>query len=157
MSINRQIAGIVRRNPSLMLIAYHLYRFIQPKYSVGVVGVVINDLEQVLLVEHVFHPKVPWGLPGGWIGRNENPEKTIAREIREELDMTIEVDKVLLTRRTQYNHIDIAYLCSPKSDIGEISYELLDYKWHRLEELPRVHSFHYQAIDKAYAELRQQD
>ena len=42
---------------------------------------------QVLLVEHVFHPYAPWGLPGGWIDRNESPSQTaVIRELQEELN-----------------------------------------------------------------------
>lgn len=146
----QQLAAVIRRIPRLMLIPYYLYRFIQPKYSVGVVGVVINEKREVLLVEHVFHPKLPWGLPGGWIGFNEDPSQAVVREFAEELKLTIDIDHLLLLRRTQYHHLDIAYLCQKHSEVGMVSYELLGYDWFKQENLPRLHKFHYEAIENAF-------
>ena len=146
----QQVANIVRRIPKLMLIPYYTYRFFQPKYSVGVVGVVINEQREILLVEHVFHPRLPWGLPGGWIGFNEDPSEAVVREFAEELDLTVHIKNLLLMRRTQYNHLDVAYLCQAQSDIGAVSYELLRYNWFSQDNLPRLHSFHYEAVKKAF-------
>jgi ADP-ribose pyrophosphatase YjhB (NUDIX family) len=146
----QQLAAVIRRIPKLMLIPYHLYRFIQPKYSVGVVGVVLNEQREVLLVEHVFHPRKPWGLPGGWIGFNEDPSQAVIREFAEELDLTIDIEHLLLIRRTEFNHLDFAYLCQTKGEIGTISYELLAYDWFKQENLPHLHTFHDEAIKAAF-------
>jgi 8-oxo-dGTP pyrophosphatase MutT (NUDIX family) len=150
MPLRQKLASVIRRIPSLMLIFYYLYRFIQPKYSIGVVGVVLNDNHEVLIVEHVFHPRQPWGLPGGWIGHNEDPSKTIKRELQEELGLDVQVQKLLLTMRTQYNHLDMAYLCIPDTTISKISYELLGYRWCERHKLPDLHSFHVRAIEQAF-------
>lgn len=149
--MNQRIARIVRRIPKLMIVAYYVYRFFQPKYSMGVVGVVINDAGQVLLVEHVFHPQLPWGLPGGWIGHNENPEDTIVREIQEELNLSVTVEQLLMTKRTEYNHVDVAFVCSPTGTIGTLSYELLGYQWYERDAIPRIHHFHANAIALGYS------
>lgn len=147
----QQLATIIRRIPKLMLIPYYIYRFFQPKYSVGVVGIVINEQREILLVEHVFHPKLPWGLPGGWIGLNEDPSEAVVREFAEELDLTVAIDHLLLMRRTQYNHLDVAYLCQAQSNIGTVSYELLRYDWFSQDKLPSLHTFHTDAIKKAFS------
>jgi ADP-ribose pyrophosphatase YjhB (NUDIX family) len=146
----QQLATIIRRIPKLMLIPYYTYRFFQPKYSVGVVGLVINEQREILLVEHVFHPKLPWGLPGGWIGNNEDPSEAVIRELSEELKLSVGIQSLLLMRRTQYNHLDIAYLCQTQSDIGVLSYELLSYDWFSQDKLPPLHNFHYEAINAAF-------
>lgn len=150
MPIRRNLASLIRRIPALMLILYFLYRFIQPKYSVGVVGVVVNNNREVLLVEHVFHPRHAWGLPGGWIGYNENPARTIERELQEELGLDVRIEHLLLTTRTEKNHLDIAYLCVPNGGIGKLSYELLGYSWYHRHDLPILHPFHQQAIEQAF-------
>ena len=134
-----------------MLVPYYTYRFFQPKYSIGVIGVVLNQASEVLLVEHVFHPRIPWGLPGGWIGFNEDPSVAVIREFREELSLEISIVSLLLTKRTQFNHLDIAYLCESNNDIGELSYELLGFKWFSKSNLPPLHKFHYEAITAALA------
>jgi len=149
MSLRQRIASLVRRSPRLMVIAYYLYRFIQPKYSVGVAGVVLNDAQEILLVEHVFHPRLPWGLPGGWVDWNEEPASAIVREMQEELNLDVEIERVLLVNRTKFNHVDIAYLCQTESAVGDLSYELLGYAWVAFADLPPMHSFQYQAIQAA--------
>jgi 8-oxo-dGTP diphosphatase len=149
MAIRQQLASFIRRFPTLMLIPYYSYRFFQPKYSVGVVGVVLDSESRVLLVEHLFHPRLPWGLPGGWINTNEDPAQAAVREISEELELEVEANLLLVMKRTQFNHLDIAFLCRANGDIGQLSYELLGYKWFSFEELPTLHPFHYQAIKKA--------
>lgn len=149
MSQRQQLASLIRRVPVLMLIPYYAYRFFQPKYSIGVIGVVINNEGKVLLVEHVFHPRLPWGLPGGWINFNEDPAQAAERELFEELALEVDAKRLLLMERTQFNHLDVAYLCEAKSEVGSLSYELLGYRWYAFEELPRLHLFHYQAIKLA--------
>jgi len=146
----QQMASIIRRIPKLMIIPYYTYRFFQPKYSVGVVGAVINEQREILLVEHVFHPTLPWGLPGGWIGFNEDPSDAVIREFSEELDLTIDIADLILMQRTDYNHLDIAYLCQARGDIGTVSYELLRYQWFTEDNLPHLHRFHNDAIQKAF-------
>lgn len=145
------VAQLIRHLSPLMRVAYYVYRFFQPKYSVGVVGVVWQG-ERVLLVEHVFHPKLAWGLPGGWIGFNEDPSHAVQRELQEELGLTITQTELLLTEKTQYHHLDIAFECFPTNEIGNLSGELLAYKWYLISELPRIHAFHYRAILKSHAQ-----
>lgn len=149
MAIRQQLAQVIRRFPRLMLIPYYTYRFFQPKYSVGVIGVVLNSDNKILLVEHLFHPRLPWGLPGGWINFNEDPDKAVERELSEELALEVDAHRLLLMERSSFNHINVAYLCQAKNDVGKLSYELLGYKWFRFEELPQLHEFHYHAIQVA--------
>lgn len=153
MSVRHNLATTIRRAPILMRIPYYLYRLIQPKYSIGVIGVVFNEQREVLLVEHVFHPQLPWGVPGGWIGKNEDPAKAVARELSEELRLSVEVKRLLMMERTQRNHLDVAYLCDAQNSVGDISYELLQYRWCQLDEMPRLKRFHYDAIMQAHALL----
>ncbi len=146
-----RLAATIRRFPILLHLPYRAYRLIQPKYTVGVVGVLFNDAGKILLVEHVFHPKHPWGLPGGWIGKDEIPEKAIAREFHEELQIHIEAERLLLLERTQPNHLDIAFGCTSNETIGELSFELLSYDWFSLDELPAMYGFQRRAIAVAAA------
>ena len=157
MSFRHQLATVIRKTPLLMRIPYYLYRFIQPKYSVGVIGVVVNAEREILLVEHVFHPTLPWGLPGGWIGFNEDPKETVAREIREELGLAITVDELLIATRTEYHHLDFAFLCTPVGEVTTLSYELLGYEWVKRQNLPRIHGFHYRAVEAAFMMLEEKE
>ncbi len=147
----RNMATIVRRVPRLVYMARVVWRIRQPRFTAGVVGVVLNDMGQVLLVEHVFHPHNPWGLPGGWVDRHENPAETILRELREELELAVDVGPLLLAEVAFGNHLDFAYLCHLTGSIGKLSSELLDYRWIDPMDLPRLHTFHYKAIQQALA------
>lgn len=145
----KHAATLLRKYPKIMAVPYHAYRFLQPKFTLGVIGVVVNEASEVLLVEHVFHPYHPVGLPGGWVGRNEDPAEALVRELQEELSLNVEICHVVHSQRTQYNHLDVAFLCKPTNQVGTLSYELLNYHWHSHEQLPRLHPFHRQAITHA--------
>lgn len=151
LNFRNRLALILRRFPLLVRFLYSVYRIIQPKFTIGVTGVVFNQNGQVLLVEHLFHPKIPWGLPGGWIDNNEDPAAAVQRELREELALNVTIKSLVHTEKTQYNHIDIAFLCHANNEIGSLSYELLAYRWHDTNTLPRLHKFHYDAIVQAHA------
>ncbi len=123
-----------------------LWGFSRARFSAGVIGVVFNDSGQVLLVEHVFHPHTPWGLPGGWIERREDPATALCREFFEELELQISADRILALELGYGDHIDFAYLCTTKGQVGKLSSELLDYQWFDVQALPRLQKFHYRAI-----------
>src|SRR5688572_8171844 len=76
----RQVARILLQYPILAVLIRKIVRLFQGRYTAGVVGVVVNARGEVLIVEHVFHPESPWGLPGGWLGWREDPHLAVARE-----------------------------------------------------------------------------
>jgi 8-oxo-dGTP diphosphatase len=144
-----RVARFVRKNPGLMRVFHSGYRVLQAKYSIGVVGVVFNDENKILLAEHVFHPISPWGLPGGWLNTNEQPSHGVQREILEELSLTVTVDMVLLSEISYPYHLDIAFLCHPIGEVGTLSSELLAYDWVDPSSLPKLVRFHQRAVDRA--------
>jgi 8-oxo-dGTP pyrophosphatase MutT (NUDIX family) len=153
----RRVAQFLQKAPWIVGIARSFWRIGQPKFTAGAVGVVLNAQNQVLLVEHVFHPYTPWGLPGGWVDRHENPSETIARELREELELTVEVDSLLLVEVDFGNHLDFAYLCHATSPVGNLSNELLDYRWYDMDALPKLRRFNVQAINIALKQMSQKE
>jgi len=149
----RQFAGFIRRYPLLIRLPYIVYRRFQPRYTIGVVGVLINNSGQILIVEHVLHPENPWGLPGGWIGKNEEPADAVVRELKEELQLDATVKNVIYIKKPSRNHIDIAFLCEASNTVGTLSHELLDYQWVAPDELPSLNIFHKAAINSALNNL----
>jgi ADP-ribose pyrophosphatase YjhB (NUDIX family) len=143
------VAAFVRKMPWTVVLARNIWRLGQAKFSAGVVGVVFDDQDRVLLVEHVFHPYVPWGLPGGWVDRRESPADAIQRELKEELRLDAQVISILLIDLYEGNHLDFAYLCRVDGQVGQLSRELLNYGWYDPNDLPRLPKFHYQAIQYA--------
>lgn len=133
-----------------MRLPYLLIRAVQPRYTVGVAAVVLDGEGRVLLVEHTYHPRYPWGLPGGWIDRDEDPARAVLRELDEELGLEARVVRILHLSKTLPNHIDLAYLCEARGSIGSLCHELLDYSWVARGDLPPVKRFHRRSIDIAF-------
>jgi 8-oxo-dGTP pyrophosphatase MutT (NUDIX family) len=148
------VAAFVRKAPWTVAVGRVFWRIRQAKFSAGVVGVIFDKQGRVLLVEHVFHPYAPWGLPGGWVDRGESPAETVQRELFEELQLSIEVGPILMVETEYGNHLDFAYLCYSDGQVGKLSGELLDYGWYALDNLPRLHKFHYRVITSAAEMLK---
>ncbi len=155
----RQIAALVRRMPWIGGLAIFVSRRFQPWVTVGVVGAVFDDAGRVLVVEHVFHPKYPWGLSGGWMNHDEDPDETVRRELLEETGLQVEVIKPLVIKRTPniHRHLDMSYLCRLAPDSGDIQLcsELLDYRWADPSDLPLLSPYHRRVIQAALAERAQ--
>ena len=147
--MSRYIAPILRRFPLLMKLPYFVIQRTRPRYTIGVAAVIFDQSGAALLVEHAYHPRDPWGLPGGWIDADEDPAQAILRELREELSLTAEIRRVVHVARTVPNHVDIAFLCAAKSPVGALSHELLAWRWVAMEALPRLKPFHARAIQLA--------
>lgn len=147
----RQVANVFKRIPFFVKFMTWLYRLGRPKFSAGVVGVVFNAAGEVLLVEHLLHPDHPWGLPGGWVDRGDGLASAVAREMREELELDVTVLRVIHVQIQYDNHIDIAFLCAANNTVGNLSPELLAYRWTATSNLPNVPPFHYDAIERALA------
>jgi 8-oxo-dGTP diphosphatase len=96
MTLKRQLAGWLRRFAPLRWLLALTVRLFVLRHYVGAAGVIFNDAGQILLIEHVFRPHFPWGLPGGWVENGESPAETIRREVEEELRLRIEVKQLLL-------------------------------------------------------------
>lgn len=148
----RKLANLLRHFPHLTHFLISLYRLGRPRFSAGVTGVVFNAAGEVLLVEHAFHGSNPWGLPGGWVDRAEQLDEAIVRELQEELQLTVQAENVVHTQLSKgwRYHIHITFLCTPQGDVGELSPELLAFRWLPIEDLPdKMPSFQRQAILKA--------
>jgi 8-oxo-dGTP pyrophosphatase MutT (NUDIX family) len=151
------VAQLVRRFPGLAKHSQVFYRRFQPRFTAGAVGVLLDDQERVLLVEHVFHARHPWGLPGGWVGRNELPSQAVEREFLEETGLAVKTLYPLEVWSSRFwrNHIDLAFAVQsvePLSDLPlRLSGELLAYRWAGQDELPPLLSEHYRVIELALA------
>ncbi len=149
--LKRTVAGIFRRLPWLGVAGQRMWALAQARYTVGAVGVVLDESGRVLLLEHVFHPTYPWGLPGGWVGRHESPEIAVVRELREETGLEVKVEMPLrIELGVIPSHLDMAFLCSLVGGQICLSSEILAYQWADREALPPLFPFHSGAIDQAY-------
>jgi 8-oxo-dGTP diphosphatase len=150
--IQRFALTLLRRRRIGQMMRYS-FRQLQGWFTAGVVGVVLNSRREILIVEHVFHPEWPWGLPGGWLGRGEAPRDGLQRELREETGLSVAILRPLLIENGFYfrTHLDISFLCIAENEVQSLSSELIDYRWVKPEELPEMIPFHSASIAAALA------
>ncbi len=127
-----------------------------PKFVVGVNGVILNDQGQFLLLKHRFHHDKPWGLPGGWINRGEGVEGGLVREVWEETGYQIQVDAFL---GEEHHPLALGFFLLAHVTGGEErldANEILDAAFFPLDDparLPRLRSNHRRAIALAQEAL----
>jgi len=95
----------------------------EPKPTVHVAGAVIIQNRKLLATQRGHGDYAGWWeFPGGKIKEGETPEAALVREIKEELDAEIDIDRYLATTEYEYpkSHISMrCYLCAlaPNSEI----------------------------------------
>ena len=96
-------------------------------------AIIINPFNQVLVTQRSINMPLPlkWEFPGGKIEENETAEACLIREIKEELNIEIEITGSLPTNDHQYPDKLIRlipFICLQKD--GELVLkEHADYKW----------------------------
>lgn len=125
---------------------------IQHTYT-GVLGLAINQDREFLITQR-NQPETPeihqhWQVPGGGIEFGEQPEETLFREMKEELDIVPEIlfpYPICKTQVWQRDDQGISiYLMTYLITIGQqiptiIDPESLDYKWVKQNQLYRLKS-----------------
>jgi 8-oxo-dGTP diphosphatase len=113
-----------------------IIRVSQTKFTVSVGVVIFDDRERILLLDHVLRPKSGWGIPGGFINANEQPEQAAHREIREETGL--ELKNVKLWRiETKKLHVEMIFFAEGYGKAEVKSREIKEAKWFESNDLPK--------------------
>lgn len=107
---------VARRTARTEEIPYRSPAKKRPHYEIGV-GIVRNESGEVLIALRPEEAMLGglWEFPGGKREEGETMEETVRRELREELEITVTVDKPLMKVDHAYSHLTVtlnAYLCT---------------------------------------------
>ncbi len=116
----------------------------QPYITIGIGAVILNDKNEVLLALRGKAPEQnKWSIPGGKVELFESLADATIREIKEEVNLDIEIDKLLCTaetidKSTNEHYVSIVY--STKNVQGTLKNmepdKLQDVRWFNLSNLP---------------------
>lgn len=128
-----------------------------PRHRIGIAVVALDDQNRILMLEHVFHPYVSWGLPGGWLDSGESPRSGAVRELREETGFSARVGPVLnVSRQHDPESVNMTFLATDVHGTLKLSEEILDARWFTKDELPTpLLPFTRQAIQMAIEQRAQ--
>jgi 8-oxo-dGTP pyrophosphatase MutT (NUDIX family) len=80
-----------------------------PRFLVGVIALIRDEHGRVLILEHTYRRDHPWGLPGGYLQAHEDPTQGLAREVREETGLVVQVDALLGAGLFVPDQLDLLY------------------------------------------------
>ncbi len=122
----------------------------QKKFTVSVVGIITNDKQEILILDHYFRLKYSWGLPGGFINRGEKPNDAIRREIKEETDLELENVNLIRVRNVG-RHIEILFEAKGVGEAKVSSREIRAVGWFTLDSLPEMSDIQTQLLKDTIA------
>lgn len=121
--------------------------------KVGGNGAIINDAGQVLLVKRSDNGH--WCLPGGYAEVGLTPQENVAREVREETGLEVEVgslvDLFCIPPGAGHpsTHYVFVYLCKVTGGILTPSHETPELGYFHPEEITNWHSTHQERVQQS--------
>ena len=107
------------------------------RFTVTAAGIISNSEGQVLLLKHRFRAGSGWGIPGGFLQSNEQPDEGLRRELREEIGIELQTLKLHMVRTfKRARQLEIVFSCTTNESVMPRSEEIEAAEWFRLELLP---------------------
>ena len=122
-----------------------LHFYINPRPCNAVI--ILNEKNEILLIKRKLPPKKgSWDLAGGFTGLNESMEESVIREVKEELNITLNKIKYFISLSDRYGYkglkyhtLGFAYIAYiNKSQIKKIKPldDAADFKFFSLKDIP---------------------
>jgi 8-oxo-dGTP diphosphatase len=116
-----------------------------PERPIVGVGAVILDAGRVLLIRRAHEPlRGEWSLPGGAVHVGETLEAAVAREVREETGLDVEVGRVVevldsirrdADGRVRYHFVIVDYRCRVRDGRATAGSDAAELCWAELADL----------------------
>jgi len=112
----------------------------------------ITKKDKVLLVKRDIEPfRNFWVLPGGHVDYNEKVEQAVKREIKEELNLSVEVKGLIGVysdpdRDPRYHSVSVAFALGQQGGEISLNEEASAYDFFHLDNLPRKVGFDHRKI-----------
>lgn len=132
--IGEFLGGIWKRIPSRVRL--QIIRTTQKKFTASVAVIVTNADGKVLLLEHILRPASGWGIPGGFIEYDEQPDAAARRELREETGLELENLKMIRVRVLNRRHIEMLFRAESDGTAEVLSREIKGFGWFAIDEMP---------------------
>lgn len=116
-----------------------------PPYPIVAVGAIVVKAGKVLLVRRGTDPSRNfWSLPGGAVSLGEGLKEAVAREVKEECGIDVEVGEVVevldriytdRNRRVRYHYVIIDFLASWRRGRLKAASDISEARWVNLEAI----------------------
>jgi len=134
--LNDLLGGIWQRLPKRL--RRWSVRLSHPQFSVTAGAVITDGRGRVLLLKHRFRPGTGWGMPGGFMAEGEQPEETLRRELREEVQLDVEKVELFTTRAFKVpKQVEIVFTARAIGDTNQLNFEIQKAAWFFPNELPK--------------------
>jgi 8-oxo-dGTP diphosphatase len=129
------LAGIWRKLPSGL--RRMSIRITNTRFTVTSAAVIFNEEGKVLLIKHRFRPGSGWGLPGGFLKRDEQPLAALQRELQEEIALELDQVEILWARSFRSSRqIEIVFRAVAQNEPSPQSIEVESAVWFSYDCLP---------------------
>src|SRR5216117_3853057 len=110
----------------------------QPRFLVGVVGLGVDPKGHVILARHRFGAP-EWRFLGDFLSPRERLEDALAREIREETGLEVEVGPILEANQGyRWQRVELVYAYRPAGGAQRLSDEVIELRAFDPADLPDV-------------------
>jgi len=113
-------------------------RLAHTRFTVTAGAVIFNDKGEVLLLKHRFRAGSGWGLPGGFMEKNEQPIDALRRELREEIALEVDDVEVFAARSFKKpRQVEVLFRARANTTVKSQTVEVERAEWFAIDALPQ--------------------